>query len=186
MMNQAKTIIWDTITQHFMHLCPMYEMHHSKGSYVFFLFFFRWMFQPANMLDILRWPTSLGETHLDYARRVWAANLCGAKSRRSMVNRRLPPISQSLPKIGKLGRWSWASHKSCESRWRNRNPQEAAIWIRGHDKPRHAWECSCAIDPFQVVYLNQRKGKHILGKGCIVAFHGNGCFWATQWIAFFQ
>lgn len=85
-------------------------------------FFFRWMFQPANMLDILRWPTSLGETQLDSARRVWAANLCGAKSKRSMVNRRLPPISRSLPKIGKLGNGD--------------NPAKRWLRIRGHDETK--------------------------------------------------
>ena len=43
-------IIWDTITQHFMPLSPMYEMHHSKGSYVFnvptsqHVRYWRWLF----------------------------------------------------------------------------------------------------------------------------------------------
>ena len=63
-----------------------------------------------------------GGTQLDSARRVWAANLCGAKSKRSMVNRRLPPISRSLPKIGKLGNGD--------------NPAKRWLRIRGHDETK--------------------------------------------------
>ena len=51
------TIIWDTITQHFMPLSPMYEMHHSKGSYVSVLNvptsqhvrYWRWLFPLVKM-----------------------------------------------------------------------------------------------------------------------------------------